>query len=63
MDPEDHKLKKQKVAEKKAPLFTVVYEDGSLSVKSRAEALNYCQNKFPNGTTKVTALCILRFQI
>jgi len=37
----------------KAPLFTVVFDDGSPLETTRAEALKYCQNNFPNGQLPV----------
>ena len=43
----------KKIAETKAPLFTVVFDDGSPLETTRAEALKYCQNNFPNGQLPV----------
>ena len=49
-------IKKTKIAEKKAPaLFTVPVDDeyGGPIGATRAEALKYCQDNFPNGQLAV----------
>ena len=51
MDLVGHRLNKQLIAEKKVPsLFSVpTNDDGLPIITTRAEALKYCQNNYPNG--------------